>query len=518
VKIKGLYVFPCYREHYYQFRKSSPADGDFPDFFSKVLNKMIPIQDIMPGEKYHRFALLVLFIGTVISLGDYWKFIEHSQKFGISFLIAYAVSLLLIGLPIIMLELGIGIRHRPGILGAFLKTGYFRGLGLFVWIIGILAAVYYSVMAAWSIIYFFVSFGIPWKSNPPLYFQENVLQLSPYIWRLGTIVLPVFIALLIGWVGIFFTIKNGAKTLKRSFMILLPLAIILIVVFLIQALTTDGSLEGISHFLDFRLNSFYSLMMWKSAAINALFSIGIGLGLFITLSANAKKVSAMSCSLAAIASKIIFTILISLAAFGSIGILAKGANMQMENFEMGGLGSQFITFPGAIISMSMPTLSSLILFLSLSVISILAAASIVHFLSSAISSRFKIPHQKSAIMVCGAGFIIGILFTTKSGYYFMDLLEHFVYSYGILIIAMLECIIAGWMCKSWIKPDNIKQGSLWKLSVRFFVPAVLIILLFILLFEDISSFYSSYPLSAMLAAWSIVVVPLVIAFIASRKR
>src|SRR3989338_626313 len=327
----------------------------------------------MPGEKYHRFVLLVLVIGAAISLGDYWKFVEHSQKFGIAFLIAYSASLLLIALPIIMLELEMGIGNRLGILGAFLKAGNFRRMGLFVWVMGILAAVYYSVIAAWSIIYFFVSFGTPWKSNHSMYFQANVLQLSTDIWKLGTIVLPVFITLLLGWTAIFFAMKSGAKTLKRSFMILLPLSIVLMVVFLMQVLTADGSLQGISHFLDFRLESFYSIVMWKSAVFNALFSIGVSLGLFITLSAGAKKVSILSCSLAAVSAKIVFTMLLGLAAFGSIGISASGADMPIGNFETGRLGSQFVIFPAAISAMSLPTLMSLTLFLAFSVISILAA-------------------------------------------------------------------------------------------------------------------------------------------------
>ena len=46
----------------------------------------------MPGEKYTRFALLVLVVGAAVSLGNYWNFVGYSQKFGIVFLIAYIIG------------------------------------------------------------------------------------------------------------------------------------------------------------------------------------------------------------------------------------------------------------------------------------------------------------------------------------------------------------------------------------------------------------------------------------------
>ena len=80
-------------------------------------------------------------------------------SFSGAFLIPYAISLICIGVPIFFLELSIGQRLRKGPLGVWNTISpYFSGLGLSSVVVSFLVGVYYNMLVAWCLYYFFISF------------------------------------------------------------------------------------------------------------------------------------------------------------------------------------------------------------------------------------------------------------------------------------------------------------------------------------------------------------------------
>lgn len=470
----------------------------------------------MPNGNYSRFAFLLLCISAVMGLGNYWKFAEYSLKFRGAFLAAYILAVLVIGIPLLILEFAAGRKYRSGIEALFSKARQLGSFGWFVMMSTLLIAVYYSIQLSWNVIYFFTSFGAPWKENPSSYFANNVLQLSPEISQIGTIALPVFISLLLAWVAIFFIIRKGAKTMKAASWILLPACIILIISFLMMLLPSKGSLSGISHLLDISLSSFYSIELWKQAFVQALMSLGLAVGLLAFLSSKNKGGFILGDSVIIALFKIIFTILIGFVIFGSLGILSENKGASIEDMKIDYRNSNFRLFPEFIGLVSYPTLAGLVLFLSFSIISLLASSFTAGFVCSSLSKKFNADCQKIAIMLCGAGFLLGIIFTTKAGFYFLDLLEHFVYNYSILAMALVQCVLAGWLLKKGeiadyiSKNSRIKIGNFWAKIIRSVVPLILAALIILLLKDDIASLYNGYPLMFVLGAAALVAVPLIV--------
>ena len=77
-----------------------------------------------------------------------------------AFLIPYVISLVFIGIPIFFLELSIGQRLRKGPLGVWNQISpYFSGLGLSSVVVSFLVGVYYNMLVAWCLYYFFMSFA-----------------------------------------------------------------------------------------------------------------------------------------------------------------------------------------------------------------------------------------------------------------------------------------------------------------------------------------------------------------------
>ena len=86
-----------------------------------------------------------------------------------SFLIPYGIMLALEGIPLYYLELCIGQRMRKGSIGVWNEISpYLGGLGLASIVVCFLVSLYYNVIIAWCVFYFFKSFQnpLPWTSCP----------------------------------------------------------------------------------------------------------------------------------------------------------------------------------------------------------------------------------------------------------------------------------------------------------------------------------------------------------------
>jgi hypothetical protein len=98
-----------------------------------------------------------------------WRFPALAADYGGgAFFIPYIMALLLIGLPLLMLEIGLGQYYQTGDVGVF---GSFhrrwKGVGLCSVALAFILVTYYSVLIAWVINAFFDSFGgnDPWARD-----------------------------------------------------------------------------------------------------------------------------------------------------------------------------------------------------------------------------------------------------------------------------------------------------------------------------------------------------------------
>ena len=47
--------------------------------------------------------------------------------------------------------------------------------------------------------------------------------------------------------------------------------------------------------------------------------------------------------------------------------------------------------------------------------------------------------------VCVAGLLAGIIFTTQAGLYFLDITDHFITNYNLMLIAIAQSVLGGWV-------------------------------------------------------------------------
>ena len=102
------------------------------------------------------------------------------------------------------------------------------------------------------------------------------------------------------------------------------------------------------------------------------------------------------------------------------------------------------------------------------------------------------------------GIFMGVLYASGGGYYWLDMVDHFISSYSLVLVGLLESLIVGWVYKASRlrehvnQTSNIKVGRWWEFMIKYFIPAILAITFVLSLKSDIVQRYGNYPMSGIL--------------------
>lgn len=476
----------------------------------------------MPMTNNSRFFFALLAVAAATGIGNIWAYPYFSYKATGLFFIPYLIALIVLGTPLLLLEFSIGQYFNKNIVDLFASIRKrFSFIGWLMIFNAFIVMSYYAVVLSWHIIYIFVSFGVQWNNNAGHYFFDNVIQVSKGFNGFTSFSLPVFIALILAWLMIFMYIRKGYESMKKCILAAFPIFIILLISFLMYTLTLDNALHGIYSFLRPDLNGLLSLNAWVNSFFLAIVSLGLSFGIMQAIGRKGKGfVSGASLNVAIF--ELVISIAIGLILFGVLGFLGMKQEIGIDKL----IGVNF-DFPFTVLAQALPffykpTLVSILFFVFLSIFFVFGTASLAYSITHVFVHKFKTKHVHSAIIVAGFGFLFGLLFLIKPGFYIMDIISHFIF-YNICIALVLELVAVGWFSDSERLASFINQGAiikiggLWRFFIRYVIPLVIIGLVFIRIKSDLL-FYSKYPLPYVLIfGVGIVVVPIVIAFLMPRR-
>ena len=112
-------------------------------------------------------------VGSAVGLGNIWRFSYLCYKNGGgAFLIPYTIALVVVGIPLMILEMGLGHKMRGSAPMSFAKVN--RNWEWCGWWAVSLAMygimLYYSVIIAWCLSYVFFSINLAWGQDPNHFF------------------------------------------------------------------------------------------------------------------------------------------------------------------------------------------------------------------------------------------------------------------------------------------------------------------------------------------------------------
>ena len=478
-----------------------------------------------------RVHFLFAAIGSAIGLGNVWRFPYMAYEYGGgAFLIPWIIGLIVMGIPWLMMEFGMGHKFQKSAPGVFQGVGKrWEWVGWWPVFMAFLIVAYYAVVMAWSIRYAIASITMAWgkgaagATGAGDFYYGTVLKLSEGAGQLGGIVWPNLIILAAIWIILYLIMHKGAGVIGKVAIWTVSIPWVLLVVILIRGLTLPGAVEGLNYYLTPDFKELGNPEMWFAAFSQIAFTLSLGMaGMFAYGSFIAKKADITNNALITSFSNCATSFFAGFAVFSIVGFIMQSLSIPIGEVSASGLGLTFVSFPVGI-SM-MPTgapIIGILLFLTLFFLGIDSAFFLAHGgVISPIKDKFGTKGSRATLIVCILGFVVGILFTTQGGLYWLDIIDRATAFYGLLITGAIATLVVGWKFKAknlrehLNATSDIKVGRWWDWLLKIIVPAGL---LFVAIYggfmKDLPSPYGGYPVWAASMIWVVLFVTLVLSFV-----
>jgi len=456
-------------------------------------------------------------VGAAVGLGNLWRFPYMAyENGGAAFLIPYLICLLVVGIPLALLEIGLGRWGGGSIAAAYHKrSSGMTWIGWWVLINSMVIVFYYCVVLSWCVQYFVFSFTEAWGSDAAGFFTGQVMHLTNSPMELGGLNWGTVAALAVIWAAVFFIVSAGTKGLSRVLLITVPLPLIILLVLAFRSVGLPGAGEGVQYLLNPRFGEILSFGVWGAAASQVVLSLGLGMGQMVAYASRKADDSALAKSAVSICSlDVLFSLLAGIITFAMMGVLAHSQGVALTELKLDGLFLAFVSYPMAISTLPLAPLWGILFFLLLISLGIDSAFAVIEAtLTGSKEMSPRTNRRKLALILCAFGFVGGIFFATGGGLYWLDIVDHWVEKYAIASLIVLEVLIFGSSKKVSEISARIKSSwpafpaVVWQNVMRWVVPIILLLAFGgRIVQEGVKDLmgYSGYPLTAIIiGGWGV---------------
>ena len=476
-----------------------------------------------------RIGFILATIGSAVGLGNIWRFSYLAyENGGGAFLVPYFIAVFTAGISLVILEFSLGSKFRRAAPLAFKRARKsFEWVGWWAVLAGFIITMYYSVVVGWALVYLQKSFTLAWGSDTGSYFIDTVLQRTDSPWVLGgfstSVVLGLIAIWLITWI---IEVRGVQKGIEKASKVFMPLLFVLTVILVARALTLPGAFNGIDWYLNPDFGMLLDYRVWLAAYGQVFYTLSIGMAIMITYSSYLPEKSdivnnALIISLANGA----FSFLMGFAIFGTLGYMAFAKGVGIEEVVADSIGLAFIVLPEALNMLpGLKVLTAVVFFACLAIAGLSSLVSLVEAFASAIMDKFHMERKKAVNLTIGMGFTGSLIYATKGGLYWLDIIDHFINVYGLMLVGLIEAIVIGWIfgagkIKEWANAHSeIKARSWWDISIKVIVPVVLGILIIQETLTNLSAPYGGDRLAAYTGIAVIVMGMIIAAILSSIKK
>ncbi len=468
------------------------------------------------GQWSSRFTFILAAIGSAVGLGNAWRFPGLAAKHGGgTFLIVYLIAMVVMGIPLLMMEISISRKFRKGAIESMRGIGKkFEPVGWAATSNAFVIVCYYSVVFAWVILMFVNSWRFAGMTENNEAASGLFFELTKTTGLIEGTDIPgeVLLCLLVAWGLIFYCIRNGAQSVGKVVKFTVFVPVLLLVIMAVKGCTMSGAADGLKMLFVPDFGALSDPSLWVDAIGQVFYSLSIMMAIMFAYGSYLGD----DADIAADAMIIAFSDMAVSVLSGIVMFATMGGTGMLDKITASGIGTAFIVYPQAIVNLTdigwVNATFGAIFYLMLITLAIDSAFSIVEGVSAAVSDKFHLKPKKVTIAVCAVSGLISILFVTQAGLAWLDIVDNWTNQINLIIIGILECIAVGWFFdlrkvhKEVNRNAQKFQAPYWWLAASIKVVSPLLLAglfvwnLYVLFHDKGGSYDQNYPMWAQIAA------------------
>ncbi len=433
-----------------------------------------------------RSAFILAAIGSAVGLGNAWRFPGLAAKYGGgAFLFVYLIAMLVIGIPLLMMEISVARYTRQGAPGSMRALNKkVESIGWIAVSNGIGISIYYAAVFAWVILMFVMSFkfmNMTGDTDAASNLWAETIKTTGTTSGFTTISWPVLGSLIAAWVLCYVCIRNGTTTVGKVVKFTVSLPVICLLIMAVRGISMPGAMAGMAKLFIPDWTALSDSNLWVDAVGQVFYSLSTSMAIMFAYGSFLDKKSNIVVDTFIIAfSDMFISVLAGIVMFTTMA----GVGM-LDNMSASGIATAFIIYPQAIVKISnngvFNMIFAFIFYFCLITLAIDSLFSIIEGISTAVSDKFKLNKKKATLTICIIEGIISLIYVTGAGLAVLDIVDYFINSYTLIITGVLEMVAAGWLFKTTKileelnrNTNKFKMPGWWFLpSIKFISPIVL---------------------------------------------
>jgi len=466
-----------------------------------------------------RIGLILAMAGNAIGLGNFLRFpVQVAQNGGGAFMIPYFISFVVLGIPLMWVEWGMGrygggIGHgtTPGIFDALWKNRVAKYVGILGIFLPLVILIYYTYICSWTLAFSLSSiFNLYPHPGGALGTGSAAEFLAPYKSYLGgyigssapgMIMAPhpmalVFFVITLA-LGLWILARGIAGGIEKLSKVAIPLLFVMALVLLIRVVTLRSpteagytALKGFAFLWEPDFSGLYSSKVWLAAAGQVFFTLSLGLGAIITFASYVRRDEDIALDGLSTASLNEFAEVV----FGSTiaivsAVIFFGADGAADIARGGAFSLGFISMPAIFTHMPAGQFFGFLWFLLLFIAGLTSIVALSQPVIAFLEDELGWARRK-AVAAIGVFFFLStpmVIFLKGS----LDEMDFWVATFALVFLALAEMLIFFWAFgaeKAWAeitRGAHIRVPRVFFYLMKYVTPVFLIIILFAWSYEQL---------------------------------
>ena len=460
------------------------------------------------GSWNSKLGFILAASGSAIGLGNIVFFASNAYQFGGgAFYLPYFFALFALGIPVMILEFGLGTMTRRSFPEALYRVAGRKAEFVGWWSIAAAGFItmYYIAILGWALGMMFGAFGSLFEGGASAPFTPFLTPTAPddpsamiYFFNLITTWWPMLCVLAIWGLNILI-LNKGTKTIEAAVRIFVPLMWVFMIVLIIRGLTLPGGTDGVLYLFTPDFGGIADPRVWTGAFSQMFFSLSLGLGTMTAYASylpkdadqvnNSLLVSFMNCGFEYLAGIAIFALLFA------FSLNPAGTTLSLSFFV---IPEGLAEFPWGV------KLFGVFFFFLIVIAGLTSSISLIEGPASALIDKLGISRGRALALILVPGVIGSICYTLPTiidpnlngngtlGLSLLDVMDHWAFKYSLLTVGLLECIMVGWVMgadtlrRAVNEHSKFHLGTWFNVLIKYVAPGLLITVLLWSLYDEFS--------------------------------